>query len=76
MKQAVPTLVWVITEMERGRCLLPRTVLPASLDKPGGLAKVIFPDTEPAVTFEGAIQFQPKWERLSFTSAHCTPGSG
>jgi len=72
----MPTLVWVITELERVRCLLPKTVLPACLDgKPGGLAKSAFPDAEPAIAFKGAIQFQPKWKRLSFTSAHSAPSS-
>lgn len=77
MEQAMPTLVWVITEMERVRCLLLKTALPASLgDDPVGLAQVTFPDTEPAITVQGVIQFQPKWERLSFISTHCTLDGG
>lgn len=58
MEEAGPTFVGVITEMERGRYLLPKTVLPASIDdEPGGLAKVTFPDTELAITYKSAIQF-------------------
>lgn len=77
MEQAMPTLVWVISEMERVGCLLLKTAHPASLgDDPVGLAQVTFPDTEPAITVKGVIQFQPKWERLSFISTHCTLGSG